>query len=65
MGNAKIKNLSSYTIARNCCDLSDITAGIQELKSYFALCDKLGKKPANAAYIRFARLEIKKDKFNQ
>ena len=55
--------LSAYTIAKNCSDLSDVNAGIDEMKKYFADCDKENKKPTTMAYIRFSKLGIKKDKF--
>ena len=53
--------LSAYTIASNCSDLSDVNAGIDELKSYFTACEKLGKKPTDTAYIRLSKLGAKRD----
>lgn len=55
--------LSAYTIAANCSDLSDVNAGMDELKKYFADCEKENKKPTDTAYIRFSKLAIKRDKF--
>ncbi len=57
--------LSAYTIAKNCTDLSDVNAGIDELKDYFTACEKAGKKPTPTAYIRFSKLGIKRDKLNK
>ena len=54
--------LSAYTIAANCSDLSDVNAGMDELKKYFADCEKENKKPTDRAYIRFSKLAIKRDK---
>ena len=55
--------LSAYTIAKNCSDLSDVNAGIDEMKQYFAKCDRENKKPTNTAYIRFTKLGWAKTKF--
>lgn len=55
--------LSAYTVAANCSDLSDINAGMEEMKQYFESCRIENKKPTNRAYIRFSKLAIKKDKF--
>lgn len=57
--------LSAYTIAKNCSDLSDVNAGMDELKNYFSACVKASKKPTTTAYIRFAKLGIKRDKLNK
>jgi hypothetical protein len=38
---------------------------MEELKSYFTACEKVGKKPTQTAYIRFAKLGIKRDKLNK
>lgn len=54
--------LSSYTIATNCSDLSDVNAGIEEIRKYFSDCEKEGKKATDRAYIRFAKLATKRDK---
>jgi hypothetical protein len=61
----KTNQLSAYTIAKNCSDLSDINTGMDELKDYFAACEREDKKPTNTAYIRFAKLGIKKEKLNK
>jgi hypothetical protein len=58
------QQLSAYTIAKNCSDLSDVNAGIEELKMYFAACDRLGKKASDTSLIRFAKLGAKRDKLN-
>lgn len=60
-----VYNLSAYTIAKNCSDLSDINAGMEELKDYFIACDKQGKKPTKTAYIRLGKLGIKRDKLSK
>lgn len=62
MATTKTNELSAYTIAKNCSDLSDVNAGMEELKDYFNACDKAGKKPTTTAYIRFSKLAIKRDK---
>lgn len=58
----KKSKLSAYTIAKNCTDISDVNAGIDELKVYFKNCDMLGKKPSKTALSRFAKLMQKKEK---
>lgn len=63
MASTNTKDLSLYTIASNCTDLSDINTGIQELKDYFSACEKAGKTPTKTAYIRFSKLALKRDKF--
>lgn len=65
MATTKTKDLSSYTIAKNCTDLSDINTGIDELKDYFRSCEKAGKQPTNTALIRYSKLVIKKDKLKK
>ena len=62
MSTTNANELSAYTIAGNCTDLSDINAGMDELKDYFTACEKAGKKPTTIAYIRFSNLSIKKNK---
>jgi hypothetical protein len=56
--------LSAYTIANNCCDVSDLNEGITEIKQYFRNCEKTNKKPIKSAYTRLAKLESKKNKLN-
>lgn len=51
-----IKNLSKYTIARHCCDLTDVEAGITELKEHIALREKCNIKVPDSVYIRLFRL---------
>jgi hypothetical protein len=65
MVTTKTNELSAYTIAKNCCDLSDVNAGMEEFKGYFTACEKAGKKPTQTAYIRFTKLGIKRDKLNK
>lgn len=65
MATTKTNELSAYTIAKNCSDLSDVNAGMDELKDYFNACDKAGKKPTATAYIRFSKLAIKRDKLKK
>ncbi len=62
MKSTNLKELSSYTVAKNCTDLTDVEQGIKELKDYFAACEKAGKKPSITAYTRFVKLHNKKDK---
>jgi hypothetical protein len=56
------KKLSAYTIAKNCSDLSDVNAGIEEIKQYFTACELEKKQPTNTAYIRLSKLAAKRDK---
>jgi hypothetical protein len=65
MTTTKTNELSAYTIAKNCSDLSDVNAGMEELKGYFTACEMAGNKPTATAYIRFAKLGIKRDKLNK
>lgn len=65
MATTKTNELSAYTIAKNCTDLSDVNAGMEELKDYFTACEKQGKKPTATAYIRFSKLVIKRDKLKK
>jgi hypothetical protein len=65
MATTKTNKLSAYTIAKNCADLSDVNAGINELKEYFTACEKVGKNPTATACIRFAKLGIKRDKLTR
>jgi len=55
--------LSAYTIAKNCSDLTDVEAGIEELKNYFHQCETDNKPICKTAYIRFYKLMAKKDKY--
>ena len=50
------RDLSAYTIAKNCCDKSDCQVKINELKQYMRAMDKAGIKPPLSAYIRFYKL---------
>lgn len=65
MSNTNTKKLSAYTIASNCTDISDIDAGINELKQYFNACEKENKKPSNTAYVRLSKLSLKRDKLQK
>jgi len=56
--------LSAYTIAKNCSDLADVEAGIDEIKKYFAKCENKGEKPKDTAYIRFAKLKRLEEEIN-
>jgi hypothetical protein len=51
--------LSGYTIAKNCCDISDVNFGLNELKSFVR-----DNYPANCklAFKRIIALEKKKNK---
>ena len=60
--NTNTKKLSAYTIAANCSDLSDVNAGIDELRKYFYACENANKKPTYTALIRYSKLHMKKDK---
>ena len=55
---ASIRNLSEYTIAKNCSDIYDINAGIEEINFYLNNV----KKPKITAYIRLYKLASKKKK---
>ena len=55
------KTLSAYTIAKNCSDISDVNAGIEEMKEYFSRVTK----PSDTAYIRFAKLNEKLKKLKK
>jgi hypothetical protein len=44
--------LSSYTIAKNCSDITDCNDGIKELKEYL----KIHKHPVKSVYIRYYKL---------
>ena len=57
-----MNRLSSYTIAQNCTDLTDIQFGLDLIKEYFRYCEKTNKKPLQTAYTRLAKLEWKKNK---
>jgi hypothetical protein len=57
--------LSSYTIAKNCTDKTDLNNGIEEIKEYFKKCSKEGKKPVQTAYLRLAKLIEKKTLLTQ
>jgi len=54
--------LSAYTIAKNCSDLADVTAGIEEVHAYIEKCENQGKKACDRAYIRLAKLSEKREK---
>jgi hypothetical protein len=56
-----MKNLSAYTIAKNCSDVDDIKQGMDELRQYFATT----KKPKDTAYIRFYKLGEKLKKMEK
>jgi len=60
-----MNTLSFYTIAKNCTDLSDLKAGLDEIKEYFRFCEKTNKKPLQIAYTRLAKLEWKKSKITK
>lgn len=53
--------LSVYTIAANCTDLSDIACGIDEMKAYFSKV----AKPTATALVRFAKLHAKLEKLSR
>jgi hypothetical protein len=57
----KLYKLSAYTIAKNCSDLSDVLAGIEELNKYFEFMPK----PSKTSYIRYYKLNILKNKFEK
>lgn len=58
-----MKKLSAYTIAKNCTDLTDVLAGIEELNQYFRQCDNQKKKIPVSAYIRLFKLTEAQNKF--
>ena len=53
------KNLSPYTIAKNCSDKTDCQDGMDEIKEYLNYMKKLGREPAKSAYIRYYKLSQK------
>ena len=65
MKSSKLKisynTLSSYTIAKNCCDISDVNVGLNELYSFVR-----ENYPASCklAYLRINALEHKKIKLD-
>lgn len=61
----KTNELSAYTIAKHCSDLSDIDAGMKEIEQYFKACEKIGKKPTDTAYIRYGKLGEKRNKLQK
>ena len=63
MATTNMKKLSAYTIAKNCSDLDDVNNGLEELREYFALCSKEGKKPTASSFIRFSKLKEKEEIF--
>jgi hypothetical protein len=63
MATTNMKKLSAYTIAKNCSDLDDVYNGLEEMREYFALCSKDGKKPTASSYIRLFKLKEKEEKF--
>jgi hypothetical protein len=63
MATTNMKKLSAYTIAKNCSDLDDVNNGLEEMREYFALCSKEGKKPTASSYSRFSKLKEKEEKF--
>ncbi len=63
MATTNMRKLSAYTIAKNCSDIDDVHNGLEELRDYFTLCDKEGKKPTNSSYIRLSKLKEKEEKF--
>ncbi len=52
----KFKDLSKYTIAENCSDLTDLHEGEKEIKEYLNYCYDNKIKPCKTAYIRLWRL---------
>jgi hypothetical protein len=57
--NPKTKELSAYTIARNCTDITDVTAGIDEMKEAMQRCEKAGMKIPAFYDTRLFRLKKK------
>jgi len=53
--------LSSYTIAKNCCDIADVSTGIMYLKEYL----KRTANPKPTAYRRYAKLITLRSKLQQ
>ena len=58
MATIKTNELSAYTIAKNCSDLSDVNAGMDELKDYFTACEKASKQPTQSLLQKWLR-EVK------
>ena len=59
------KKLSAYTIAKNCCDITDIEAGKSELRQYSNDCDKENKTPVTSYWIRWYKLSEKETKLSK
>lgn len=58
-----MKNLSAYTISKNCTDLTDIEVGLQEIRQYFNQCDRQNKKIPSSAFIRLYKLSEAQRKY--
>ena len=65
MATNKVSELSAYTVAKNCTDLTDVMDGISEMKEHFKACEKSNKKPTARAYIRLAKLEAKRQQLSK
>lgn len=63
--NTNFKNLSAYTIEKNCSDFSDIKEGENEILQYIENCKKAGKIPVDSAYIRLYKLRQKAKKMSE
>ncbi len=53
--------LSAYTIAKNCSDIADVTAGIEEVNAYLQKAHEQ-KLPTSLAQMRLAKLVDKREK---
>jgi hypothetical protein len=60
-----LANLSSYTTAKNCTDLTMCKYGIDEIKEYMDYKEKQGQKIPAKAYIKFYQLKKKEEKLRK
>jgi hypothetical protein len=60
-----LANLSSYTNARSCTDLTDCKNGIEEIIEYIDYKEKKGQKIPAKAYIKFYQLRKKEEKLRK
>lgn len=61
----KVSQLSAYTSAKNCTDISDCKNGIKEIQDYMDYKTKMGHKIPNSVYIKYYRLRKKLEKFEK
>ena len=57
-----MKELSAYTIARYCTDITDVTHGIEEIEEKIRERYKADKKSPHYFYVRLSKLNEKLNK---